>query len=154
MQENFGLLFGGMSLSLLPFLSHHPLKKQKRIFCTSVSTTWIELLHFPFRRKKKSVRATPLCFQKEKISSNISFLKGRKENKKKPTKKNKTKRMSFHTFDVRCLKWGIFWLGMRSYPGHISPSLKSPEVTTVKSSFSFLMLTLLQSAYALSSWKK
>lgn len=59
---------------------------------------------------------------------------------------NKTKGMDFHTCDVHCSKWNIFW----SYPGHISPSLESPEVTT-KSSFFFMMLPLLQPAYALSS---
>lgn len=146
MQENFGLLLLGMSLSFFPFLSHHSLEKQKRIFCMSTSIAWIELLQFLFRRKKSQLKPWTTI-----------ILRGRKETKQKKTnhtKKNKTKRMSFHTFYVHCLKWGIFWWGMRSCQGRISSSLESPEVTTMtKSSFFFLLLPLLQPAYALSSWK-
>lgn len=121
--------------------------------------------HIIFLRNRKGFFACQLVLHEQSYSSFFSEGKksaqtldyylpeGQKGNKTNHTKKNKTKRMNFHTFDVHCLKWGVFWWEMRSYQGRISPSLKSPEVAMTKSSFSFLPLPLLQPAYALSSWK-
>lgn len=137
MQENFGLVFWGCTSPSFP--SFHAILPRNRqvFFACQLALHEQSYSSFFSERKKNQLK-----------HQTTSFLKGRK---KKTTKQNKTKIMNFHIFDVHFLKQGIFQLGMRSYPGHTSLSLKSPEVTTTKSSFSFQMLPLLQSSYALSS---
>lgn len=121
----------------LPLLSCLFPKKQKR-FCMLASITWIELLLFLCRKEKNRLK-----------HQTTAFLKGSKKKNKSKAKQNQMNEFPYFWCTLSNTEYFLVRDEVlpRTFP------LKSPEVTSTKSSFSYIILPLLQSAYALSSWK-